>query len=73
MGDQLNGGSVDCLDIHSRVIQVKNTNDNDDDFNTVYCCTCIRGHFMKIHIVTPSYCSCLKNRSVWVKGAKLEA
>ena len=38
MGDQLNGGSVDCLDIHSRVIQVKNTNDNDDDFNTVYCC-----------------------------------
>ena len=31
MGDQLNGGSVDCLDIHSGVIQVKNTNDNDDD------------------------------------------
>ena len=30
MGDQLNGGSVDCLDFHSGVIQVKNTNDNDD-------------------------------------------
>ena len=33
MGDQLNGGSVDCPDIHSGVIQVMNTNDNDDDDN----------------------------------------
>ena len=35
MGDQLNGGSVDCPDIHSGVIQVMNTNDNDDNDNDI--------------------------------------